>query len=269
MTWRPEWYDNTAGRWRSPFGVASIAKSLIIVTVVVFVVQKICSLTVGTDLSPWFGLSRGHALWVYPFTSYMFLHDVGDPLHIFFNMLAVWFFGRDIEADIGVRRFLALYFGAGLVGGLLHIAAIESLVIGASGGCMGLLGYYGFAYPNRQVILMIFPVRARTLVFIFIGVDLWRTLSADGSRVASFAHLGGAFYGILFWRFRLDPVPPLEDLTRRYRQWRERRDAGQQSRQREELDRLLKKISDQGLPSLTTEERRFLERASRDLRNRR
>src|SRR5262245_35493967 len=105
MTWRPEWYEGSETRWRNPLRGASVATTLIVVTSVVFVIQKLLFVGTNDDLSRWLGLSRGHALWLYPFISYMFLHDVRDLFHILFNMLVVWMFGRSIEQDIGARRF--------------------------------------------------------------------------------------------------------------------------------------------------------------------
>ena len=43
----------------------------------------------------------------------------GGPGHIFFNMLALYFFGPRLEARIGSRRFLGLYLASGVMGGLL------------------------------------------------------------------------------------------------------------------------------------------------------
>lgn len=268
MAWRPEWYQGDEGR-RSPFdfGAWSASKLVILLTVAMFVVQVLVAKLASFDVMRWFGLSRETAIRVYPLLTYMFLHDTGSLWHIALNMLTVWMFGRDVEAQVGPRRFLALYFGAGLIGGLAHIASSSVPVIGASGGCLGVLTYFGFAFPDRQIVFLIFPLRAKTLVLLFIGADLFRGLqSADG--VAHLAHLGGAAFGYLFWRYQWDPVPRLGSWSRRFRDWQQRREHEERERKQAEVDRILKKIYDQGMPSLTEKERRFMEQASRELRNR-
>jgi membrane associated rhomboid family serine protease len=68
-----------------------------------------------------------------------FLH--GSPLHLFFNMLMLWWFGRTLEALLGRGRFLAVYFLsilAGSAGALLVSPTVAT--IGASGAVFGILG---------------------------------------------------------------------------------------------------------------------------------
>jgi membrane associated rhomboid family serine protease len=68
-----------------------------------------------------------------------FLH--GNPIHLFFNMLMLWWFGRPLEALLGRARFLAIYFLsilAGSAGALL--VSPDSATIGASGAVFGILG---------------------------------------------------------------------------------------------------------------------------------
>ena len=99
--------------------------------------------------------------------TYQFLH--GDLWHIFINMLILWLFGRELEGFLGSRRFLVLYLLSGIAGGLLHIlwsiilggAALP--LVGASGSLFGLLVFYAFMWPNRQILMfpIMVPIKAK------------------------------------------------------------------------------------------------------------
>jgi membrane associated rhomboid family serine protease len=68
-----------------------------------------------------------------------FLH-IG-PLHIAFNMYALWVLGRDLEIVLGRGRFLALYL-VSLLGGstaVVLFANPQQYVAGASGAVFGLM----------------------------------------------------------------------------------------------------------------------------------
>ena len=142
--------------------------------------------------------------------TYGFLH--GDTTHIFFNMFALWMFGRDIELYMGSRRFLTYYFvcvaGAGVV--QLIVAALQGGLyptVGASGGVFGILLAYGLTFPNRIVVPLFppIPMRAITFVILFGLLELYLGFSGSAPGVANFAHLGGMLFGFLmlrFWRKR-------------------------------------------------------------------
>ena len=164
-------------------------------------------------LSHYFGLVpadviRGF-LWQ-PFT-YMWLHSPQFISHILFNMLILWMIGGDLERHWGSRAFLRYYLicgvGAGLFilfGGLLAGETL-STTVGASGAIYGVLLAFGMIFSERRVLLMlIFPVRARTLAIILFAVAFLSTLSASGGGVSHVAHLGGMVVGYLYlkraWR---------------------------------------------------------------------
>ncbi|HZW59318.1 MAG TPA: rhomboid family intramembrane serine protease [Woeseiaceae bacterium] len=142
--------------------------------------------------------------------TYGFLHDTHGLTHIFFNMFALWMFGRDIERVMGGPRFLAYYLtcviGAGVV--QLFVAALQGggyPTIGASGGVFGLLLAFAMFFPNRTVILIIppIPMPAKYFVFFYGLLELYLGISGYSPGVASFAHLGGMLFGFLllqYWR---------------------------------------------------------------------
>ncbi|HEX2139193.1 MAG TPA: rhomboid family intramembrane serine protease [Woeseiaceae bacterium] len=140
--------------------------------------------------------------------TYGFLH--GDLWHIFFNMFALWMFGRDLERIMGARRFLTYFLtcviGAGII--QLIVAAMQGGIyptIGASGGVFGLLLAYGMAFPNNTVMLLFppIPMKAKYFVLIFGLLELFLGVSGATPGIANFAHLGGMLFGFLllqYWR---------------------------------------------------------------------
>ncbi len=145
----------------------------------------------------------------YQFVTYMFLH--GGFSHLFFNMFALWMFGRVMEQVWGTKRFLLYYFvcgiGAGIVqeiGQLAGLIPTYAMTIGASGAVYGMLLAFGMTFPNERlfIIPIPFPIKAKYFVMFYALVEIIEGFSArDG--VAHFAHLGGMLFGlllILYWR---------------------------------------------------------------------
>lgn len=144
--------------------------------------------------------------------TYGFLHDMRGLGHIFFNMFALWMFGRDLERMLGAQRFLTYYLtcvvGAGIV--QLCVAFVTGGIyptLGASGGVFGLLLLYGITFPNRMVVLLIppIPMKAKYFVVVFGLIELYLGVSGSAPGVANFAHLGGMLFGFLLlqiWGFK-------------------------------------------------------------------
>lgn len=141
------------------------------------------------------------------FTS-MFLH--ANVLHIFGNMLYLWVFGDELEANyLGPIRFGAFYLICGLAAGFLQIAVNPSSTVpnlGASGAIAGVLAGFQVVFPRDRILVYIFPfwnVRITSWVLIgfwFLsqlinGVGSITSASQDG--VAYFAHIGGFIAGLL------------------------------------------------------------------------
>jgi len=94
------------------------------------------------------GLEHGS---VWQLLTFQFLH--ASWLHLLFNSLAIFFFGRPVETALGSGRFLTLYFSSGVIGGLCQMAAallwptrFGGAVVGASAGAYGLVA--AFAVMN-------------------------------------------------------------------------------------------------------------------------
>lgn len=193
-----------------------MVKKIVIVSAVVWLIQHVLwrfGVDIAGHIGPFFGLGvvpeqvlRG-ALWQ-PVT-YIFLHSPAGPLHILFNMLMLWMFGRDIERLMGPRRFLTYYLtcvvGAGLIQLLVGVVQGWGVpTLGASGGVFGIFLAYGMAFPDRRVMLMFPPIPMKAKYFvIMLGLfELSIGFSGVNNGIANFAHLGGMLFGfalIKYW----------------------------------------------------------------------
>ncbi|MCS7125679.1 MAG: rhomboid family intramembrane serine protease [Aigarchaeota archaeon] len=138
----------------------------------------------------------------------MFVHY--DPIHLFFNMFALFIFGPEIERVIGKSRYLILYFLSGLTASIFHAyyiylffpirTLLTTPAIGASGAIYGVMAAYGVLFPFRRLVAFVFfPIMAPALVVIII-LALIQTLYAfiaPFSQVAYAAHVGGFITGLV------------------------------------------------------------------------
>lgn len=141
--------------------------------------------------------------------TYGFMHDTQSWMHIIFNMLMLWMFGRDIERLMGPRRFLTYYLvcvvGAGIVqllAGVIQGWGVPT--VGASGGVFGIFLAYGMAFPNRRIMLMFPPIPMPAKYFVILLGLFELTMGYTGASpgIANFAHLGGMIFGfalIKYW----------------------------------------------------------------------
>lgn len=206
--------------------------------------------------------------------TYMFLH--GGLGHIFFNMLAMFFFGQRVELRLGGRNFLLLYFASGVMGALLSVVFSPNVaIIGASGGVFGVMLAFARYWPRDQILIWgIFPVEARWLVGGMTVISLFFGFSGGGGGVAHFAHLGGFLGGWIALkifetrsparRFQKQAVTQVrrEPAESALARWRRIRREQLHEVNRAELDRILDKINTGGIDSLTQGDREFLERFS-------
>src|SRR4249919_1287603 len=98
-------------------------KGLIIANSAVFLLMWLVS-PIGLIFSKWFALVPADVVtrfFVWQPVTYLFLH--GGFLHLLFNMLYLWFFGKDLEDIWGTRRFLQFYFFCGIAAGLVVVLA--------------------------------------------------------------------------------------------------------------------------------------------------
>ena len=207
-----------------------VTKNLLIINVLFFAARWVAALPAyGIDLDDVLGLHFFMAshFYFYQIFTYMFMH--GSFSHLFFNMFAVWMFGRIMESTMGSQRFLFYYLTCGLGAGLMqelvqyiHYVSIapqmenwpaESVdvllnywtTVGASGAVYGILLSFGMTFPNERMFIFPLPVPIRAKFFVvgYAVLELLLALGRPGDGVAHFAHLGGMLIGLLlllYWR---------------------------------------------------------------------
>jgi membrane associated rhomboid family serine protease len=238
----------------------------------------------GPDFLPW------------QVVTYMFLH--GGFFHLFFNMLMLWMFGMELENIWGSKKFLGYYLLCGLGAALANLLVAPLIsqtgpTVGASGAIFGVLVAFGMLFPTRPVyIYFLLPIPARYFVIGLIGIDLLFGVAGSDDGVAHFAHLGGAAVGLIYMLAGKGDVPfrdTWSNLTGNLRnpfgnpdRYRGRhgmqseikdatfydiRSGGKtdQRTQQEVIDSILDKIGKGGYQSLTEEEKRILNEASRKM----
>ena len=203
--------------------------------------------------------------------TYAFLH--AGFLHVLFNMIALFFFGPRLESALGGRRFLGLYFTSLGAAALASLLTPFAAIVGASGAVFGVL--FGFAkyWPRDRIYLWaIVPVEARWLIALLAAYSIFGGLTGGGN-VAHFAHLGGLVGGWAFLkiveltsparRFRKKATPSFGRVTESdVARWRSIPRESLHPVNREELDRIMKKLDERGPRSLDPGERQYLERLS-------
>lgn len=199
-----------------------VVMNLLIANVVAYVAVMLLSKDFIYEYFSLFPVGSPFFHWWQPLT-YMFLH--GGFSHLFFNMFALWMFGRDLEREMGSRRFLIYYLVCGVGAALVQLGMAQidlarmveyspsywdylcTPTVGASGAIFGLLLAFGMLNPNA-VIMLIFPpipMKAKWFVIIYGAIELIFGVSGRMDSVAHFAHLGGMFWGwllLLWWRRR-------------------------------------------------------------------
>jgi len=144
-----------------------------------------------------FSLSQGTALQAWRWVTSMFLH--ASASHLFFNMIALFFFGRILEREVEPKWFLSIYFASGFLGALAFILTSSVPVVGASAAIFGLMGAVMLLKPLERVFVLLFPLPLGIVAALFIITESFVTYYQPGfGNVAHIAHLGGIVTGTLF-----------------------------------------------------------------------
>lgn len=230
------------------------------------------------------GLAHG---FVWQLITYQFMH--AGLLHLFFNGWAIFTFGRELETLLGGRKYLALFFSSGIVGGVFQTLTKlawpqlfpDVPVVGASACAFGLVAAFALMFPERELMILIFfviPVRlrARTLLIISAVLAVGGVVFSEsilGGNVANAAHLGGMVMGWFFVRKIMQgDWSRLTGALRPAAQKEVRRPALESVPKKtggdflaDEVDPILDKISAHGIQSLTAREREILESACKKM----
>jgi membrane associated rhomboid family serine protease len=192
--------------------VPPVTQALLVANVVIFLAEMSGMVSLGEfALWPPGGFESRFEPW--QLVTYAFLH--ANLAHIFFNMLALYMFGAEVERLFGARFYAAYYFASVVSAALCQLAVTGLLggpaypTLGASGGVYGLLLAFGMYFPHRTVMLLFppIPMRARTFVIVFAVLELVLGVTQTAAGVAHFAHLGGMLGGWLVIQYRRSGFP--------------------------------------------------------------
>jgi hypothetical protein len=204
-----------------------------------------------------------------------------------------------VETVYGPGEFLAFYLAAAVFSSAAYVAGEvivgrHSHAIGASGAVTAVLMLFALHFPTRTVLLFfILPVPILLLVVIYVVADLFGALNLrQGEHIAFGAHLGGAAFGYLYYKFHwriMNLWPSQWSFNLRRSRPKLRVYSGEAERERPpysprvsapdraaadsqleaELDAVLEKVARHGKSSLSEREQQVLMRASEIYRNRR
>lgn len=247
--------------------VTPVVKWLLIINIAVFLLTFLIP-PVGALIFHWFSVypaTLGMSLQLWRQITYQFIHaDLG---HVFWNMFILFFFGPMLERLWGGKKFLTFYLVCGAMGGLLYpmLAIVGWLdvayLVGASGSILGMLAAGAILFPNTMVLVFfVFPVRLVFVTLILAGISIITLLRPDqfSNAGGEAAHLGGMAAGAIYVFFK-GRLPKFKLKTRPGRwekQMAEKRDL------QLELDRILQKVHDTGIHSLTRSEKKVLQQAT-------
>jgi membrane associated rhomboid family serine protease len=200
---------------------------------------------------------------VWRLITYQFLHV--NFSHIFFNMLMLYFLGPLLEGFWGSRLFLRFYLISGAMGGVVFTFLVlfrvlpAGSMVGASGAIFGLLAVAAIKFPRMQVFLFgIIPMNMVTLLGLSALISAMFFLSGQNAG-GNAAHLTGLGVGLFYAYIK----PRLTDwrMTRSKGAWE--RKIKQQQNFEGEVDRILEKVHQTGIGSLTRAEKKTLQEATR------
>ena len=190
--------------------IPTVTKNLLIINVLMFL-GTIVAQSYGIDLAQYLGL---HFFLAEDFNAaqlitYMFMH--AGFAHIFFNMFAVWMFGRILEQVWGPKRFLFYYLvcgiGAGIIQEVVQYIHYETVLSAYDSVNTGMA-----IIPMEEYLNMMTTVGASGAVYaillafgmLYALIELYAGFAnSAGDNVAHFAHLGGMVFGfilIMYWR---------------------------------------------------------------------
>lgn len=228
--------------------------------------------------------------------TYMFTHDLQGILHILFNMLVLYWFGRLFVGYLGSDKLIALYVLGGLAGAITYLLAYNTIpyyvnqtatyhfqMVGASAAVDAIVVATAVLLPNYTFFLLFFgPVKIKWIAIITVVLSFFGTVgSNEGGNIA---HLGGALIGFVYmkqlqagsnWGMWVTATidwlksvfsgrPRVKVSYRKEKSTAKTPGAEKAGYTQDEIDAILDKISAGGYESLTKEEKEKLFNASKN-----
>jgi len=274
----PDWSVNT---WLI---IVNVAIHLLMLTVLPQII-------VFGSLSVYTGFER---LEVWRLITFQFIHSPSTIMHLLFNMIGLWIFGPMVERYLGGKRYLAFYLVCGLFGGLLFIVLtllgaalpvsapgllpgnLQQPLVGASAGVFGVIVACAYISPNTEIMLLFppIPMKMKTFAYGYVAIALISLLMGAQNAGGEAAHIGGALAGFVFIRkshLLTDffdvfgdsrPKKPKQPKKTKGSVYRNYKNAP--GPHPDEIDQILRKVSEKGLGSLSAKEKKTLREASKN-----
>ena len=286
-------YDRSYMR-QSPDGKKSVnpVLLLIVANLVFFIIQGLPKMFGSTFPIDLFEVSKdtifGAKVWT--LITYSFFHDTGNLMHIFFNMLMLYFVGGGVVQMLGDKVFYQLYFTAAVIGALFWYfiqdfsGFFSPTLVGASAACYGLIIFICVTRADEKVMLIFPPVEVKPkwLGWFLLGLQMFLFLTnelpgGEGSNVAHSAHLGGMLVGFLWGRSYQGQSVSMKSMfgqsgvSIHAPSWMKKKNKApkkftvnfsmDKKKLQKEVDRILDKINAEGFGALNDEEKATLDKA--------
>ena len=284
MGWQDRDYarDETVGRpgrrvFQPPLlGGRSIVTILIVINVAVYVLGNLGPSIEKTIYG--FGAMETRAVMhgqIWRLFTAQYLH--GGVFHLLINMLVLHFLGRPLERLWSPKRFLTIYTLCGLAGyvfytilgnsGVIHP---ETPAVGASGCIFGLLGIAAVLFPTATVyVYFLFPIKIRTAAYIFGAIALYSIIIRGSNYGGEACHLAGLGFGVwwamkgeAWWAMRQVRMPRRRSASKGARPVGFKARVAERREDAETIDRILRKVYDGGIHSLSDREKKSLQEAT-------
>ena len=243
-----------------------VVKWLLIINISVFVVSMLAP-PLGNLIYSLFAVSTESvflSLQIWRIITYQFLHaGLG---HIFMNMLVLYFFGPTLEMRWGSKKFITFYLTCGAIGGILYPVMYyiglpfmtQGTLVGASGAIYGLIAACVIYYPRAMVYIYgIFPIPLAVLGVVMVIFSMSGMLAGQNAG-GEVAHLSGMAAGAVYVLWQ-----PWFDRTRqKMNEGKWRKKVEDERNLHKEVDRILEKVHNSGMKSLTRKEKQILRKAT-------
>ena len=287
-----DYFRDASTRPPGRLAAAPVVKWLLVINLGVFLIEVLFSVTEPFNEWGAFTVQEGvQQFQLWRLITFQFLH--ADFGHLLFNSIAIFVFGSIMEEQLKSKTFLIFYLACGVVGALnawflaILLKDYNWFLVGASAGVFGILVIAAISAPTTIVRLIFPPVslslRRLARIFLFIGLVFaaFKTLAGE-NQFGEAGHFGGALAGLVLWKVpvlrtlleRLGRARPAKARPKRPTQQQQARGSKRyekklrpkskvSKRDATEVDRILDKINEHGLHSLTQEERELLTRAGK------
>jgi len=255
----------------------------IAINIIVFIVVGVGSLFLPANMGDYYvneylAFPADIAQWPFRFyaiISYAFLH--GGLLHIFFNLLWLYWMGNLFLDFLKPRQFQVVYWGGAIVGALAfalifnlspQLDSKNATLIGASAAVMAIFSAIATLVPNYSVRLLLFgDVRLKYLLLVYVLIDVVGVAPKSMNIGGNLAHLGGALFGFVYIKLLQKGTDLSSFLVKKPKLKVIKNEKPKQksaATNQAEIDAILDKISKSGYENLTAKEKQTLFDASKN-----